>query len=259
MSEKLLELFTEYDRVLDRQKFVEDDLNYETFEKHIPFLEQLDTIESGGILVFDLYKREHIFVSKSLEHLLGYDVNEIYKTGNEYFDIRMHPDDQEYILAAAIQYLNYYFSFSKRERPSIKFKAINEYRLKNGAGNYIRAIEQFMPLEFDCHNNIWLVVSVLDAIPSSNLNNGASSRLYLPNTGELMEYLPKSISINPLSNREKEILHFIAKGLPSKQIADKLFISVNTVNTHRQKIIEKLRVGNTFEALQYAQNIGLFE
>jgi DNA-binding CsgD family transcriptional regulator len=43
----------------------------------------------------------------------------------------------------------------------------------------------------------------------------------------------------------------------SKQIADKLFLSVNTVNTHRQRIIEKLNVSNTAEAVQYAGRLGL--
>lgn len=57
-----------------------------------------------------------------------------------------------------------------------------------------------------------------------------------------------------LTAREKEILSLISKGLISKQIADKLCISVNTVNTHRQKILEKLNVVNTFEALKYAYN-----
>jgi len=45
--------------------------------------------------------------------------------------------------------------------------------------------------------------------------------------------------------------------LISKQIADKLFISVNTVNTHRQRIIEKLNVSNTAEAVQHAGRLGL--
>jgi DNA-binding CsgD family transcriptional regulator len=44
---------------------------------------------------------------------------------------------------------------------------------------------------------------------------------------------------NPLSNREFEIVKLIGEGLNSTQIADKLFLSVNTVNTHRRNILEK--------------------
>ncbi len=45
----------------------------------------------------------------------------------------------------------------------------------------------------------------------------------------------------------------------SKEIAAELHISVNTVNTHRQRILEKLGVGNSIEAVRYAHMLGLLE
>ena len=55
-----------------------------------------------------------------------------------------------------------------------------------------------------------------------------------------------------LSSREKEILRMIQLGKKSKEIAGLLFISVNTVNRHRQNILEKMRVSNTTEACTMA-------
>ena len=49
----------------------------------------------------------------------------------------------------------------------------------------------------------------------------------------------------PLSSRETEIIHLIAKGLTNKDIADKLYLSVHTIKTHRKNIIKKL--GFTFK------------
>lgn len=49
----------------------------------------------------------------------------------------------------------------------------------------------------------------------------------------------------PLSSRETEIIHLIAKGLTNKDIADKLYLSVHTIKTHRKNIIRKL--GFTFK------------
>ena len=43
-----------------------------------------------------------------------------------------------------------------------------------------------------------------------------------------------------LSAREEEILHYVGRGLTSRQIAEELFISPRTVETHRQNIMEKL-------------------
>jgi DNA-binding NarL/FixJ family response regulator len=50
----------------------------------------------------------------------------------------------------------------------------------------------------------------------------------------------KTDSISQLSSREAEIVHLIAEGLPNKDIAEKLFLSVHTVKTHRKNIIKKL-------------------
>ncbi len=58
-----------------------------------------------------------------------------------------------------------------------------------------------------------------------------------------------------LSTREKEILKMIQRGKRSKEIAELLFISINTVNRHRQNILEKLRVGNTTEACTIASKL----
>jgi DNA-binding NarL/FixJ family response regulator len=43
----------------------------------------------------------------------------------------------------------------------------------------------------------------------------------------------------PFSNREFEIIRLIESGLSSEQIADKIFLSVHTVNTHRRNILNK--------------------
>ncbi|MFY1045988.1 response regulator transcription factor [Chryseobacterium sp. GP-SGM7] len=69
--------------------------------------------------------------------------------------------------------------------------------------------------------------------------------------GSIIQQTDESNS-NMLTAREKEILLLIQKGKISKEIADKLYISINTVNRHRQNILEKLRVVNTTEACSLA-------
>jgi len=78
-------------------------------------------------------------------------------------------------------------------------------------------------------------------------------------TGQLFNFPPELLTKNenPLTKREKHILDLLGTELISKQIADKLYISTNTVNTHRQRIIEKLNVSNTAEAVNYSSRIGL--
>jgi len=56
-------------------------------------------------------------------------------------------------------------------------------------------------------------------------------------------------SLGVLSKREKEILDLLSKGLLYKEIADRLFISPQTVRKHVYHIYEKLHVGNRIEAV----------
>lgn len=60
-----------------------------------------------------------------------------------------------------------------------------------------------------------------------------------------------------LTQRELEVLELVSKGMQSKEIADKLFLSVFTINNHRQKILEKTNSSNSGEAVIYARNLGL--
>ncbi len=60
-----------------------------------------------------------------------------------------------------------------------------------------------------------------------------------------------------LTKREKEVLKMVNEGMMSKEISDKLFISIHTVNRHRQNILEKMHVDNLSEAISYAQKLGL--
>ncbi|WP_026775214.1 response regulator transcription factor [Polaribacter sp. Hel_I_88] len=59
-------------------------------------------------------------------------------------------------------------------------------------------------------------------------------------------------SIKKLSNKESEILILIGKGLTTKDIASKLFISTRTVETHRANILKKLEVKNTASLIKKA-------
>jgi len=57
---------------------------------------------------------------------------------------------------------------------------------------------------------------------------------------------------SPLSRREQEVLQLVANGLTTQQIADQLFTSRRTVETHRQNILEKTGAKNTAALVRYA-------
>jgi DNA-binding NarL/FixJ family response regulator len=73
-----------------------------------------------------------------------------------------------------------------------------------------------------------------------------------------MEHVLRPISVNPpdalpaLTKREKEILGHIAEGLTNNQIAEKLFISPLTVDSHRKNLMTKLKASNTATLIRIA-------
>jgi DNA-binding NarL/FixJ family response regulator len=60
-----------------------------------------------------------------------------------------------------------------------------------------------------------------------------------------------------LSDRELEILTLIGRGQATREIAEKLFLSVKTVEAHRERIKEKLKLKNGTELLRYAMQFTL--
>ena len=60
-----------------------------------------------------------------------------------------------------------------------------------------------------------------------------------------------------LTPREHEILGLIAQGLSNREIAEKLFVSENTIKTHSSRIFEKLQVSRRVQAVQKGKELGL--
>ena len=82
----------------------------------------------------------------------------------------------------------------------------------------------------------------------------ANGKTYL--SFEAGQALKSTTSRNPdkpvLTKREKEILGLITEGLTNLQVAEKLFISVETVDSHRKNLYNKLNVKNTVMLMRYA-------
>lgn len=60
-----------------------------------------------------------------------------------------------------------------------------------------------------------------------------------------------------ISKREHEVLELIAKGLSNQEIADKLFVSLNTIKTHTSNLFLKLEVSRRTQAIQKAKELRL--
>lgn len=62
-----------------------------------------------------------------------------------------------------------------------------------------------------------------------------------------------------LSKREIEVLVLMAEGLSNQEIAEKLFVSLNTVKTHCSKLFEKMEVKRRTQAIEMAKRLSIIE
>jgi DNA-binding NarL/FixJ family response regulator len=93
----------------------------------------------------------------------------------------------------------------------------------------------------------------------------AAGRIYIsPKIADqvLAEYVkqltkPSAGAESPLSGREREVLQMLAEGKSSRKIAERLHVSVTTVDTHRKHIMDKLGFRTIAELTKYAVREGL--
>ncbi|MGB5751002.1 MAG: response regulator transcription factor, partial [Desulfobacterales bacterium] len=68
---------------------------------------------------------------------------------------------------------------------------------------------------------------------------------------------PSQPLLEPLTNREIDVLVLLAQRLQNKEIADKLFVSTETVKAHLRNIYQKLNVNKRREAVSKAMDLGI--
>lgn len=144
-----------------------------------------------------------------------------------------------------------FFSFVKKKQDDgCRFYMKSFFPMMNSAGVNVPVTHRIF--YFHCENTIRYTLCLYNA-SSSYLEE---STIVDSRNGEEIP-MCRIDSSKMISEREKEVLTLISKGLSSKQIADRLGISVHTVSRHRQNIISSMNVRNCSQACQLAHQMGL--
>ncbi|GGD80786.1 helix-turn-helix transcriptional regulator [Emticicia aquatilis] len=244
-------------KFLMQYKYDEKDLDYSSIPKYISTFQILSDIGNSGISVFDINKKEMAFYSANYGKLLGYVPSDYAETSFQFFDDKIHPDDKPKLVLNGISILKMFNQFSSDEK--LNHKLINEYRMLNAQQKYIRLIEQHQILALDKKGQVWLLLGIVDISPNQEENDHVKSQLLNFRTGSFIPFEVSQKADLELTKREIEILKLVKEGLLSKEISDKLSISVHTVNTHRQRFLEKLGANNSMEAVMFASKFGLLD
>lgn len=256
MNDKSKTYLKEFHALFGNNSCDVDEEDYRKFESKKQLLEKIAEVENSALSVFDLNKLHYILACSKFDKTLGYKVHYNYKIDPDFFYNSMHPEDFPFVLDTIIKAFQFFQDLPPAEKS--KYKLIVDYRLKNDRGLYMRFLQQIVVLELDKNGNIWLILKLFDLISTKDDNEPSRRKLINIKTGKLFLFNDNiEDSIHMLTKREIEILGLISQGLDSKNISDRLFISVNTVNNHRQNILSKTKSGNISQALIYAKRIGI--
>lgn len=170
---------------------------------------------------------------------------------------RIHPDDlfQRHLLE--LEFFNFLKGLPPGER--LDYSTRCNIRAMNSENEYQPILHRSFYLKNSSQGGLWLAVCLYNYLfEKSGSANGIDGRIVNTKTGEDFYADNYTNCANLLTLREKQILELIGQGLISKEIAFKLTISINTVNRHRQNILEKLNVTNSIEAVRTAEALHLF-
>jgi len=164
----------------------------------------------------------------------------------------IHPSDIDYTIHCKMRTLGVLETLPPEELGD--YKIAYECRMKDHRGIYHRIIHQFMVLQTNEQGKIWLFRLQLNRMASQDNEVPARGMIIINSrTNKKLIWCNE----NCLTPREIEIAGYLAEGYDSKKIAQKLFISKNTVDNHRRNILRKTQTSDTGLALLYARTLGL--
>ena len=242
-------LQNEYLRLFDSMNLREDCLDYIIADRHIKMLKESPYLKTTAITLYDNCRRCHIYESDYHRYLFKDE-------DGTYRDMQIHPDDMDAVVKNAISVIRHIFS---QQTHIANSKLIRQYRVRIN-GIYKRITEEMQIIETDPAGNPWLSLSIVNISPDQEEPFIVRSKLIDTKTGDTFTPLDDLYDRDTiLTAREIEVLKKISQGLLSKEISDILGLSVHTVNTHRQRILAKLNVNNSIEAVKYATVLGIIK
>lgn len=220
------------------------------------------TFRPSAIYIIDYVNFKYLHVDSELNILSGYPASLLLEAGPDFFISRIHPNDFEIINKHAFPIgIDYIFNHNTSPLSNISFTIT--YRLKNNLGNYLQ-VSQRSSFICSSYDNIPLAAigSITDITPFKTdlrvLHIIEDLNVLVPKDQRdfIITYYPTDKKAE-LSKREIDILKWVCDGCSSKLIADKLNLSIHTVNNHRKNMLQKTNSKNISELLNHSLKNGI--
>jgi DNA-binding CsgD family transcriptional regulator len=228
-------------------------IDYTQINDYLEMAKAFSRITYQSFYIIDYEKKSFEYVSDNPLFLCGKSADEVLKLGYEFYFKNVIPEDLELLLKINEIGFNFYESIPLEER---KLYTISyDFHIINEKNNSVLINHKLTPLFLTNDGKIWKAMCMVSLSNSQSSGNIFISK---ENSDVIFQYDLNELKwINKekkkLSQREYEILSLYASGLKINEIAQKLFITADTVKFHRKKLFEKIEVSNIAEALNYAK------
>lgn len=208
----------------------------------------------SSLYVIDYEKKGFDYVSDNPLFLCGHTSEEVREMGYEFYFKYVPQEDLELLLKINTIGFDLYETKPIEERKD--YTISYDFLLKTKEGKSILINQKLTPIFLNEDGKVWKALCVVSL--STKLKSG-NITVYKKGRGVIYKYdlegdYWKTLEEMKLTDREKEIIHYSIRGYTIKEIAEKIFVSPDTVKFHRKKLFEKLDVTNISEAIRYATN-----
>ncbi|MCD7978080.1 MAG: LuxR C-terminal-related transcriptional regulator [Tannerellaceae bacterium] len=236
-----------------RQQICGPDINYDLWKEQKATLQKWAALTSGNLFAVDVYAQNYSFASDHFSDLFGYKLSQlrtIEKQGDLLED-KIHPEDHDRMIAMQIKHSEFIYSLPLENRND--FQSIYCFRMQHVHGNYIHVTSRQQVLLTDRNKKAWIILGSMEISPDQTPDKNFRYSFIHRKTGKVFSPDCLLKTDKKLTNREEEILSLIRQGLLSKEIADRLHISIHTVHNHRKNILTRLGVNNSIEAIRQVE------
>ena len=255
-NKKLNQIYTVFSQVNDAFSDQSIQLDHNRLNE---LLEKLYTPGPSFQYVFDFPNKRFQYLSDGVEELFGASPNSF---STDDLVERIHPDDINHFVYMQEIAMHFFFSFIPKEE-ILNYKTSFQFRIRDKEGNYPLFLHQNVVLALDADHNVsstFVNHSIIDHV--TKVNNNKVSFIHIQGGKSFysissIEDLEKEQEELIISNREVDVLKLLAEGYSSKEIADYLNISSETVNTHRKNILSKTKFKNLTQAVIHFVREGL--
>lgn len=237
------------------QQLAEKDSSTMQLEQCLQVVKAYATIEHCVAVLSDLTADKSYIYSGAFADYLGIEKHlssplVIESKWEDEIYSKIHPDDLFERHVLELRFFHFLEQLPPHER--LCYNTSCRIRALNHNGEYQPINHRTLYLQNNDKNRLWLALCLYNFSNDASPFMGIQGKIINNKTGEIIPIDQYDNCTEILSSREKEILQCVREGLLSKEIALRLHISINTVNRHRQNILEKLGVKNSMEAIQTA-------